>query len=388
MYNILYMAYKLIPKTYPLNFSSDITKMANILTFKSGNRPFVYGSSSYKINYPSDYDFAQTVEVNDNILSDFQQVIRTLLQMKEVYIGDIKSGEVPELKVVDDDINSKNYPSKRPIMIERLEYLLENNNITEEEFNDSINLLKDKLSEIDIYIIKHEIRFEVMRWKPQDILNGYIDYRGHRVNFYDYLIGNNLTKIDILAWMNGIRYNEITMVYVFTQNNIPVNNKFGNIAKELIGQIPYLLYNGKFMKVCKRINSVEKSKKNQNKKRMEYLFNLFNSDLGRLNQIVSDLDALEYLVENARIIAKGKFKFEIDQIRNRLGIMTNQEYIREQPVVAELLNNLQEDVLNLDNIDKLKVELNNILQSETLKSMKRNSLFPIPKEYLPAGVKF
>jgi hypothetical protein len=380
------MAYKLVKK-YPDNFSKDITNIVNDLTFKHGEKPFLYGSGSYKINYPSDYDLAQEIPVNKYILLDFQEVIRKILKRKDVYIGDIKCGEIPELKIIDDDLNENNYNMKLSEMRNKLKKLYTNKNIDKDEYNESLKLLKPNLSEFNIYVLKHEIRYEVMRWKAQDILNGYVNYRGYKINFYDYLLGDTLTKIDIIAWVNGIRYNEITMVYVFTKNNKPINTKFGNIILDLISQIPYLLFEGKYMKICKRINSIERASKTPNNYILDILNKLFNSNLGRLNQILSDITALEFLIENIKTLSKEKFNFEIDQIKYRLGNMTNRKYLEHEDKVIKLINIIENDTFDLDALENLKLELFNILESETLKFMKKNGLFPISNKYLPANLK-
>ena len=54
------MAYKQVKK-YPENFADDITKIVKALTLDGGEQPFLYGSGSYKIDYPSDYDLAQDI---------------------------------------------------------------------------------------------------------------------------------------------------------------------------------------------------------------------------------------------------------------------------------------------------------------------------------------
>lgn len=377
-------AYKLT-KFYPENFSKDITRIVKAITFTHGKPPFLYGSGAYKINYPSDFDLAQEVPVSKNILNDFQEVIRRLLKIKGIYIGDIKSGEIPDLKVIDDDLSSKNYNAKRPVMINKINKLAKDKCISNEEKNEALKLLIPNLTEMDIYILEHDLRFEVIRWKPTDILKGFVKYRGHKIDFYDYLIGDSMTKIDIISWLNGIRYNEVTMVYNFTKNGEPVNSKFGNIELALLDQIPYLLHKKKYMKICKRINSIERASLKPKKLTLSRLYRLFKSDLGLLNQVLSDISAIEFLVENVRVIPKEKFEFEIDQIKFRLGNMTNSKYLKKQHIIIKLLDEVEKDVMDLDLLKTLEADLSEILQSEVLKEMKKWKLFPIPAEYLPKG---
>lgn len=380
------MAYKQVKK-YPESFGDDITEIAEALTLDGGEKPFLYGSGSYKIDYPSDYDLAQDVPIEkyekNGILRDLQKVVNRLMKMKGIYIGDIKSGEIQDFKVVEDDLNKKNYNSRREGMISKLKSLYKKKVITKEEYTESLKILQPDLNEMDIYVVKHDIRYEVIRWKPEDILKGFVVYRGKKIPFDKYLIGDSMTKIDIIAWINGIRYNEITMVYVFTKDGEIINKKFGNVELALIEQIPYLLYKGMYMKICKRINSIERASEKPNTLLLRRLYRLFTSDLGLLSQVISDIGALEYLIENVKSIPKSKFVYEIDQMKTRLGNMTNLKYIKKQDVITKMLNELESDVVDLKLLEDLDEYLREILQTETMKQMKKWKLLPIPKEYMP-----
>ena len=242
------MAYKL-SKKYPDNFSKDIIDVVDTLSLKHGEKAGLYGSARFKLNYPSDYDFYQEVEVSNKILSDIQEVVRNLLKMKNVFIGDIKSGMIPDLKVIEDDLNENNYNQSIPKIKDRLKTLYNNKNIDMEEYKESIKLLEPNLNNFYISILKHELRFEVIRWSVDDILKGFTTYRNIKINFYDYLISDSVTKIDALSWVNGIRFNEITIVYILKKNDKYVNRGFQNLQEILKDTIPYLLHKGKIMKV-------------------------------------------------------------------------------------------------------------------------------------------
>jgi hypothetical protein len=382
------MAYKLVKKL-PENYSDEIISVFEALTLQHGDKPFLIGSGSYKVDFPSDYDLTQEVPVNKFILKDMQDVMRRLLKMKNVFIGDIKSGSIPELKVVDKDLTIQNYKHKRPAMIEKLKAMCADKTITQKEMDDSIALLKPKLTMMDIYIIKHEIEFDIIRWKPRDILNGFVTYRGYMVDFYKYLFDKNSTKIDVIVWLNGVRYNEISNLYIFMKDGKPLNvqrNTSEQFIAQLIDQMPFLLYEGKYFKICKRINSIERVKPHGNQDLLQNLYKLFNSNIGRLGQVLSDITVLEFMIENIKELPKAKFEYEIDQMKYRLGNMTNRKYIAEQSKFIKLLAIVEKDVLDIDALDKLRIEIFDLLESETLKFMKEYGLYPIPKEYLPSGI--
>ena len=385
------MAYNLIKK-YPENFSKDITDVISALTLKHGEKPILIGSGAGKLNYPSDFDLMQAIplEVGGDrapILEDLQEVIGKILKMKGIYIGDIKSGELPYLKVVPDDISAKNYDAYRPLMIKKLNKMKKDGCITKDEHKEAVGLLQPNLTEMDIYIIKHDIRFEVIRWTAEDILNGCVNYRGHKIGFYDYAFGQSLTKIDIISWLNGIRYNEITMVYVFTKNGKPINKAMEDFEAIIIEQMPYLIYKEKYMKIAKRIGSIEKLQREPIVSIQKKLYKLFNSDLARLNQVISDITALQYIIENVRVVPEERFEYEIDQIKYRLGVMTNHKYLKKQNVVIRLLDELEKDVVSLDLLEKLHDILLGVLEPEVKKYLKKMGLLPVPQRYLPLNIK-
>jgi len=379
------MAYKLVKK-YPDNFSKDIIDVVDTLSLKHGEEAGLYGSARFKLNYPSDYDFYQEVEVSNKILSDIQEVVRNLLKLKNVFIGDIKSGMIPELKVIEDNLNENNYNSSVPKIKDRLKTLYNNKNIDKEEYKASIALLKPNLNNFDISILKHELRFEVIRWSVDDILKGFTTYRNIKINFYDYLISDSVTKIDALAWVNGIRFNEITIVYILKKNGEYVNRGFQNLQEILKDTIPYLLQKGKIMKVVKRINAIERLNVKPDNEILHKIFNLTNGDLGRINQIISDITVLRYLIENIKNIPKKKFQYEIDMIKYRLGAVAAKSYNIESNLtyINKLLNLLEKDVINLEELENLEDRLFEILQSETIIRLKRYGLYPVPKKYLPS----
>ena len=385
------MAYKM-NRLDPENYSEDILRVVEALRLPSGDDPMFQGSSALKVVYPSDYDLAQYVKVQRDMKRDFQAVVRKLMKLREAYIGDIKSGEIPELKVIPDNTNSRNYNGRRQGFLTKLKQLVDRKYITSKEYSDSVRLLQPDLTELDMFIIKHDIRFEVVRWTPKDILKGFVVYRKHKVDFNTYLFGNNITKIDIVAWVNGNRYSEITMNYKFVgQNGLVVNNKGTDVLNEILGEVPYLFYKGKYLKICKRMFSIEtliantpQLNREPNKLTQRRLYKLFNGDLNLLNQITGDIGNLIYLVDNVEHIDKERFEYEVDQMKYRLGVITNLRYLKIEPVVAQMLEQLEGNVVSLRVLEKLESFIRGFIEGEVKKQMKKWKLLPIPRVYLPS----
>jgi hypothetical protein len=131
------------------------------------------------------------------------------------------------------------------------------------------------------------------------------------------------------------------------------------------------------------MNNLETLSKNPDEKLLKKFFDLFNSDLSLLNQVISDIGVLKYLIENVNNISKEKFEYEIDQMKYRLGNMTNSQYLNKETTINKLLNELENDVVDIGLIDKIEDSLREVLDIETLKIMKQWGIFPIPDKYMP-----
>ena len=378
-----------INRIYPENYSSEITNLVNILSIKGEEQPVIVGTGGLRLNYSIDYDLYQKINIKskNNFLKQFQNVIKKLLDTRMLYIGDIKSGEVPEFKVLDNSITLQNYNQKRPFFIAKVNDMCQKGYITNEELQENLKMLKPDLNETEIAILKKELRYDVMRWKPQDVLNGYIIYRTKKIYFTDYLLTDSFTKIDVVFWINGIRFNEMSIIYLFVVNGIEINNFFNNIQNIIKEQVLILDYKRKYFKICKRIYTLERIKQpqEQNKNIMLLLLKLFDSELGRISQIMSDLETLVYLKENRKSIPIAHINFEIDQMKNRLGLLRNNNYIDIENIANKLINLLEKD-FTFNDLEKLFNILNNILQQETLRFMKNNNLYPISKQYIGLNI--
>jgi hypothetical protein len=378
-----------INRKYPENYSREIKNLIDKLQIEGGEKPRLVGTSALRLNFVGDYDLYQKVNVKSakDFCLGFQNVIRKLLITKLLYIGDIKSGEVPEFKVLDNSITVQNYNQKRLSFIEKVKNLCSKGYISTEELNENLKMLKPSLKAEEIAVLKKELRYEVIRWTPRDVLNGYVEYRTKVIYLNDYLLTNSITKIDIVFWLNGIRFNEMSIMYLFVVNGKEINNFFNNIENIVREQILVLDYKHKYFKICKRLYTLERIKlpKQQDKKLMELLFHLFNSDLSIISQVMSDLETLVYLKENVSLLPKYNINFEIDQMRNRLGIIRNNDYIKDERIVDKLINLLDTN-FNLGDLEQLFNILNTILQHETLIFMKHNNLYPIPKKYIGLNI--
>ena len=185
------------------------------------------------------------------------------------------------------------------------EVIHEGNN-KEEFIEESINIFKQIIHNIkaddNLYFIdfKTELRNgNKLRWKPHNIMNGYIK---KKILLHDVLADtlNQLIKIDIIYYHNGL-FTEFSNIFYITlaHHKKDVETTISSIsddARELIKK-------GKYYKTLKRLYSIAQIK--QDKKLIKILFEVFNSDLGKLGQIISYLDSIVLVIsryDNAETI--------------------------------------------------------------------------------------
>ena len=125
-----------LEKKFPSNFSKDIIDVFTLMTVPNTFELELLGSSSLKISFASDFDTYTKINVTDQSVSDFQQMIRNCLVYKQqelkrqkrsdkaVYVAGIKIGECLEFKVVDDDCTKENWNSKLPEMLKKIKSFL------------------------------------------------------------------------------------------------------------------------------------------------------------------------------------------------------------------------------------------------------------------------
>jgi hypothetical protein len=314
-----------------------------------------------------------------------KQVIKNLMSLKGVYIADIKCGNIQELQVIPDDLYEDNYNDFLKPMLEKLKSLYTQNIIDKTEYNDSLKFLKKDLNNFDISILKHAIRFNIARWTPEDILKGYIINRGFKLTLEEGFQQNALTKIDVISF-NVNRYPEISMVYLFKIKNKTANISFIGNDREILLQntIPPLIYEDKYFKVCKRIFALERYRERPNLRVLEILMKLFNSDLGRLYQIIVDLNTTEYMFDNYESIDMNRIKYMLDQLRFRTSNFVNKKFSKVEYKLLDLLGKFQDDPRNhRKELEKFKDELYEMMNTQTKEFLEINRLLPIPAEYLP-----
>lgn len=379
-------------KKYPANYTKDLIVVLEALSYTPSKNvkvdmPVIYGSASVKMSSPSDYDSYINVDASNisYLVNGMKEVIKNLMDLKGAYIADIKCGNIDELQVIPDDLDEDNYMDKLSDMLIKLKKLYTTKKIDKTEYNDAFKFFKDDLNNFDIAILKHAVRFNVARWTPEEILKGYIIRRGYKLTLEKGFQQNALTKIDVISFSVN-RYPEISMVYLFKLKGKTANISFIGNDREVLLQntIPPLIYEDKFFKVCKRIFALERYREKPNLRVLEILMKLFNSDLGRLYQIVVDLNTTDYMFDNYSKLDMDKIKYMLDQIRFRTSNFVNKKYDKVEYKLLDLLGKFQDDPLkHRKELDSFKDQLFEMMNTQTKEFLDINRLLPIPAEYLP-----
>lgn len=227
-----------IDKTMFDGFSKDVQEIIKLMSYPDKSKLKLFGSMSMRSQqYASDYDLYQIVKLDDNnniqalkkLANGFRNIVANLLNHKNVYIGDIKAGLIEEWIVIPDNVKIEhnkvvNYNYLHSLT--RLETLFRKNIITKTEFETSKELLVLKPSPEELLVMKNEIKFHVVRWKPSDVKNGYVVLRNHaKMTLEEAFNCHIITKLDVCAWINNNKYSDFSIIYEFKNKDINFNNE-------------------------------------------------------------------------------------------------------------------------------------------------------------------
>jgi hypothetical protein len=387
-----------LKKDYAIDYTEDITNIINTISFNNGATTQVLGSMGDRaLLFGADYDCYEIVEhyglslenFGKKLKKKFQQIINKLMNIELCYIGDIKCGEVKEWKVLNDDVKIEdnkviNYNSV--YSKNKLDYLFENNIINSIEYKQKIKLLKTTITPNELFIIKDEFKYHTLRWEPNEILNGYKELSdGSKINLEEAFFTNSITKLDVISWVNGNRFTDISIIYDFKFNGKSINT-MGDFKQTIKEDILNYSIEKNYFKYAKRLYSFAKFIKDEDA--LKELMPLLNDDISILYQIFSDLSTIEYLIENEKILPISRLKFEEDQFKQRLSNITLPQYLNHRLEILNMIDHLKvidqydrSQMLRL--IKKLKDRLNNIIQDNAKKYLKKIGFLPIPKSFLP-----
>lgn len=213
-----------------------------------------------------------------------------------------------------------------------------------------------------------------IRWNYENMKDGYKIVEDNKIWFINALQQKSVIKLDLIYYDNKTgRIHEITQNYYLEINNITTYDKIvkKNIKASLLKSFKDYYYTDKnFYKAMKRLYSYYKIFDKNNKK-IQLLQNLFNSNLGKQNKIISDLKTLLLLMENVFRPINKRFI-----LNNLLSLDFN--------IFDEDIKKLYDNIINnydkltkkqiIENIDNIINTIYDIVNNETLIYITKNKL--------------
>lgn len=336
-----------IAKEYTDKYPADVLAVLEKMTF--GDGLMIVGSSSLRSQiYAGDYDGYEVVAADkksdaaalSGFRKQFQRMIAQIKRTKDLYISDIKSGAIPEWDVLGEthikDGKVSGYDRERALA--KVDELVEKKIITPTEGAEARKLLKARPSVAEYLQAKDELKYHVLRWSVLEIAaNKKVLRDGRTVSLEQTFNMPALTKLDCIALVQRSRYTDFSVIYEFRNKDKVLNPVPIDPNTSLAEDVEAYKARGNYFKALKRMFALAKFKDDE--KEMDRLTTIFNSDLGRLYQIVSDIktliDAIDYGAPTSNI------KYEIDQFKSRLAnVWETQPYLKAEPEIVRDLQHL------------------------------------------------
>jgi len=369
-------------KTYPINFQKATQDLIKIISFNPSNVR-IMGTMSYKAYlYPSDYDLFESVQVKNikDLVSTFQNKIKTLLKLNDVYIGDIKAGEYEPFKIINERAYFKNnkvvgYDYEQTT--KKLKTLLDEQFINKTEYTKFNKLIKKKPTKQEWNIMLKKLRLHVLRWSPQEVIQGFKEYKKHKIYLVDVLSSQGLFKLDVIAYINN-KFSEFSIIYDLRESNKRINNFKININEDLKSNINQLQDNSQYFKMLKRILSLMRVKINTHKdvekqtllnEEIKRITNILNGELGIINNVANEIEILTQILENEKQTPLNKVKEQIDNFIYRLSnIYQTEQYLKNETTIIKDIHkalSITTKPALLKQLDKIRNKLLEILNHKS-----------------------
>ena len=394
------MAEYLRTKKFPEDYPDDALTILKAMSFTDLEGLTMFGSMSLRGQlYSADFDGYEVVEMDEKTESEalrslskaFRYIIRDLMRMKDVYIGDIKAGMVKDWQVVPDNIKIedgkvKDYNPIRSRM--RLDTLLSKGIIDESEHSKWKRLIKDKPSIEDILEMKKEIKPHIVRWTPEEVIQGFKELKDNiRFTLEDAFSSPAITKLDVIGLVQNSRYTDFSIIYEFRNKDKVLNVGMSDIEPALKESMYAYYYDKNYFKMAKRMFALAKYKKDNSI--IAKLAPMFNTDLGLIYSVMSDIGTLIYLIEHEKMIPYDRIKYQIDQFKGRLSnIYSLQKWFSEEPFIMERIRFLasmgkrqNRKTLFVSALKEIEGHLQKLLSYYSERMLKNLNLLPIPAEY-------
>lgn len=378
----------LLNKDYPENYSEEIRQILEKITLS--NDISILGSMSIRsMLYASDYDVINVVKSSiPQIERKIKEMIKRVHADKNIFIGDIKLGEKKEWRIIDETayINERGrYVGYNPEESKKkLQKLYDDGVISKDELRESQAALIQKPSKEQLFKINKMLRFNILRWRPADLLKGSLTLRnGEKYLLKEALKDDTIFKIDFIVLLESGVFQEFNIIYdLRDKNGVRIATPKINTVENLKRDIELYSIVGNWFKVAKRTFSLynyqfKYMKKKRTKKlvdKLERLYKILNSDLGIIYNIIQDIQVLKYLIENEKHVKIKDIKYMIDGFIDRLAnVYSINQYLKAEPEIIKqlhlILSSRRENNILLT-LEKIEERLSNILNKEAQRKLK------------------
>ena len=354
-------------KDFPEHYIEPVVRILNELSL-SGNPEIVGSGSDRLILYAADFDANDRSSWSPTTAKRLRDRIRHLDTMRNVRVGDIKAGLVPEWNILCEGHVTKgkvlgyNYEVAK----DKLETLYNQGIVLEEEFKEGMKSLKPHPTPLEFLVAQKALRFGVVRWTPQSIAAGFAKLRdGSTMSFNDAILHSTPPKVDLVIWIDN-RFVECEMLYFLKYKGKEiVETDTESVERGIKESLLIFASEGNWMKVAKRMYSLARLQKAttiQDRLRDE----IFNADLGRLYSILTDATTLETLKEEGvNELEKTRIAQETDGFRARLAVIT-------LPPLLKPIDPFSKDFIPT---------LSGVLQPAVKSALLRLNLLPLPAKW-------
>jgi len=243
--------------------------------------------------FQSDYDILTELKGRAKTLADYFKKVMIEIPKKDYYFMDFKAGLDKRLVYDFDEDDLKTY-LKNPLIPRTYK-----KKILNAKGEDRVKLIRDLF---------------ILRWKPQDIINGYIKLiDGTKYLLEQSLEDDTTIKLDIIIPV-GSRFAEVSEMYIYKQT-IDDNS---SIKQSLADDIEKFRHENS-MKALKRLYSII-SLEDKTDKRLPKLEAFFNSEYGLINKVANDMDVLLLLTEKYPNIAFDKIVSNLQMLKENLAL--------------------------------------------------------------------
>jgi hypothetical protein len=344
----------------PQSYSKEYRAILKHLVFSKTAR--VVGSGGEKeVLYSADVDVMDEIVLTHKAIKSIQSHVLELERMPFVRVTDIKCGVVDEWQLLTKPKlqQGKVVGYNRQEEVSHLKQLRRKDIISVQEYNRGVKLLKQVMTPTDFLLARKELRFGIVRWKPEQVKDGYRTLRdGRRYTLYEGCESSPF-KVDAVVFFpkQVVEFSSIVLWKGEDGHYLNILPAYDQAIKEDI-----LLYadKGNWFKVAKRMYLLSRLRGNEED--VVKFRALFNSPLGFLYVVVSDLELLKEVNTFGELseLERESVRGELDELRMAYAKLPTPKVI---PKVADI------------------PALRSLLQDEAKQELVRMGYYPIPEKF-------